>query len=189
MNRPLAELSNEELEKGAWHDLSVAHLVELHNPLCAWAELGSPLTVEEVQACLEAGQEELCHTPLWTALIFGKEKLPPEEVRRRHVAKVAYFVRHEAQDPISIDVGVPSLGCRSDCLVGDGNHRLAGAWIAQRATVRASVCGSIDHAQEMGLWNPNAHAQELGRRWALEDAQRKAAASATASRKPRGPGR
>ena len=70
MNRPLEELTNEELEQGAWHDLSVAGLVELHNPLCAWVELESPLTIEEVQACLDAGQEELCHTPLWTALVF-----------------------------------------------------------------------------------------------------------------------
>ena len=116
----------------------------------------------------------------------GKEKLAPEEVRRRHVAKVAYFVRHEVQDPISIDVGVPSMGCHTDCLVDDGNHRLAGAWLAQHSTIRAKVGGAVSHAKELGLWNPNAYERELTRRWLVDQrALRTSQRHATARQRPK----
>lgn len=95
----LGGLPQEEVETLAWHEVDVATLVRMHNPLRAWTELKSPIEPSEVQACLAAGQEALCETPLWSELAFGKVSLSDEEVRRRHIAKIAYFVRHAPETP------------------------------------------------------------------------------------------
>lgn len=181
----LGGLPQEEVEALAWHEVDVATLVRMHNPLRAWTELKSPIQPSEVQACLAAGQEALCETPLWSALAFGKVSLSDEEVRRRHIAKIAYFVRHAPETPISIDVGIPSMGCFTSCLVDDGNHRLAGAWLAKQPTIRARVGGAVSHARELGLWNPNPCERELIRRWLMEQrANRAAKRQAPKTRRP-----
>lgn len=161
----LRDLDQETLDKLAWHEIDVAKLVEYCNPLGAWVELDSPITREEVQACLDAGKEALTETPLWTDLAFGRVQLSDEEARARHAAKIAYFVKHPIERPISLDVGIPSMGCFVDHMVDDGNHRLAGALLRGDKTIRAVVCGSQDHARELGLWNPNRYYREDMRRW------------------------
>lgn len=132
----LGGLPQQDVERQAWHEVDVATLVGMHNPLRAWSELKSPIRASEVHECLKAGQEELTETPLWSELAFGKASLSDGEARRRHVAKIAYFVRHAPQTPISLDVGIPSMGCFTSCLVDDGNHRLAGAMLAKKETGR-----------------------------------------------------
>lgn len=169
----LCDLDQETLEKLAWHDIDVAKLVEYCNPLGAWMELEKPITRREVKACLDAGNEALTETPLWTDLAFGRVKLSNEESRARHVAKIAYFVKHPVERPISIDVGIPSMGCFVDHMVGDGNHRLAGAWLRGDKTIKASVCGSENHARELGLWNPNRYYREEMRRWKTQQREKR----------------
>ncbi len=182
----LGGLALEDVERQAWHEVDVATLVAMHNPLRAWAELKSPIRPEEVHACLAAGQEELCPTPLWSELAFGKASLSAAEARRRHVAKIAYFVRCAPENPISLDVCIPAMGCFSICLVVYGNHRLAGACLAQHSTIRAKVGGAVSHAKELGLWNPNAYERELTRRWLVDQrALRTSQRHATARQRPK----
>ena len=66
-----------------------------------------------------------------------------------HAGRIAYLVKNEAQDPIQIDVGVPSMNCHVEWFIQDGNHRLAAAIYAERTTIKADVGGQIDYAEEL----------------------------------------
>lgn len=162
----LAQMSEGELERLAFHNISVARLGKLCDPFCAWRELESPITRQEVLDCLARGEEKLCETPLWTTWESAPENsMPAHQVRANHIAKIAYFVRHPIKEPISIDVGVPSMGHHTSHLLEDGNHRLAGAIIAGRRFIPAQVGGEVAHAKSLGLWKPNRYQAELDRRW------------------------
>ena len=182
MTTRLRDLPQETLDQLAWHDLDVEKLTGYCNPLGAWIELKRPITKDEVQACLDAGSENLAETPLWTEMAFGRVKLTQQEARDRHVSKIAYFVKHGIERPIDLDVGVPSMGYFSDHFVTDGNHRLAGALLRGDKTIAASVCGSETHAKELGLWNPNRYFREDLRRWRA--AQRETSKETQVDQKP-----
>ena len=182
MTTRLRDLPQETLDQLAWHDLDVEKLTGYCNPLGAWIELKRPITKDEVQACLDAGSENLAETPLWTEMAFGRVKLTQQEARDRHVSKIAYFVKHGIERPINLDVGVPSMGYFSDHFVTDGNHRLAGALLRGDKTIAASVCGSETHAKELGLWNPNRYFREDLRRWRA--AQRETSKETQVDQKP-----
>lgn len=171
----LTELTEDELTEKAWHELSVAKLCKLANPLGSWAELERPITRAQIKQCIAANQQALVDTPLWTRLLSIPHSEHPtqETFRDNHIRKIAWFVVNGVRDPISLDVGVPSMGCWVDHIVDDGNHRLAGAWIRGDKTICARVSGSIDHAQELGLWNPNAFEAELQRRYDAPPAPKK----------------
>ena len=61
-----------------------------------------------------------------------------------HAARVAYFVVTGFQDPISLDVGIPSMGYSVDWMITDGNHRLAAAILSGLETVPAEFSGEIE---------------------------------------------
>jgi len=69
----------------------------------------------------------------------------PEEQAHR----IAYLVVHGWSDAISLDVGVPSLGCCVDNPILDGHHRLAAAIYRKDESILATVDGSIDYAFEL----------------------------------------
>lgn len=163
----VAHLSETDLRAQAWHELPVAKLCRMCNPLGSWSELDRPITRAEVRQCIREGRQALVETPLWTRLLTLPPSQQPESavLRDNHIRKVAWFVVNGVRDPIDLDVGVPSLGCWVDHVVEDGHHRLAGAWIRGDKTIRARVSGAIDHAQELGLWAPNAFEQEQQRRY------------------------
>lgn len=66
-----------------------------------------------------------------------------------HTERIAYLAHHGWDDPIQMDVGVPSLHCYVDWPVMDGNHRLAAAIYRKDATILACVGGDIDYALEL----------------------------------------
>lgn len=82
-------------------------------------------------------------------------------MRERHIKKVAFFVKNEIEMPVSIDVGIPSLGAHIDYIIDDGNHRLAGAIIKGAKTVKCKIGGAEDYAKELGIWNPNQAHDDL----------------------------
>lgn len=170
MTDPIAlTLTESDLQAQAWHELPVARLCKLCNPLGSWSELDRPVTRAEVKQCIREGRQALVETPLWTALLCmpAASRPAPEVLRDNHIRKVAWFVINGVRDAISLDVGVPSMGCWVDHVVDDGHHRLAGAWIRGDKTIRAQVSGARDHARDLGLWNPNAFEAELQRRYDL----------------------
>ncbi len=69
--------------------------------------------------------------------------------RKDHIQRIAWFVVTPWHEPISIDVGVPELGCNVDWIVIDGNHRLAAAFYREDTHISADVSGSVDLIQEM----------------------------------------
>lgn len=174
-SRAVDHLSDEDLEALAFHEISVKKLARLCKPLSCWVEVEQSITPEEIHACIERGDESLVSTPLWTAFLFKKTTITVEENRDRHIQKVAWFVKNGFNDPIEIDVGSSRLGIMVDHLVQDGNHRLAAAIIRGDKTIKAHVGGSIEDAQGMNLWRPNAYATELFRRqtvaWEAENSK------------------
>lgn len=154
----------ENLEPLAYHEVDVKTLSKLVNPLACWRDLESPITVDEVLECVKNGKEELIKTPTPFENLYGgqsSEILTTQEMRERHIKKVAFFVKNEIEMPVSIDVGIPSLGAHIDYIIDDGNHRLAGAIIKGAKTVKCKIGGAEDYAKELGIWNPNQAHDDL----------------------------
>jgi len=66
----------------------------------------------------------------------------------QHHARIAWLARFGWQDPISIDVGCPSLGVHGLCLQ-DGYHRLCAAIISKRTKILVEAGGEIDQMPEL----------------------------------------
>ncbi len=60
-----------------------------------------------------------------------------------HITRIAWFVVHGWNDPINIDVGVPSLGCYPIWPLMDGNHRFAAAIIRGDNVILANMSGAV----------------------------------------------
>lgn len=89
-----------------------------------------------------AAQGRVCGTPM-----DGLTKTKPDA--NFHIERIAYFLTNPSTDPISIDVGVPTIGCHVAWPVDDGNHRLAAAILNGQATIPATIGGSIPHAIQL----------------------------------------
>lgn len=94
-------------------------------------DLERPLTREEIAVALTAGD---LFTPADGLAV----------TREGHIRRIAWFVRHGWEDPISIDVGVPSLGCHVAWPILDGNHRFAAALYRGDSTISTSLAGEMD---------------------------------------------
>lgn len=166
VKKDYSSYTDDDLNKLEHHVLDLSKVMEFANPFNGcWMELEKPITIEEVKQCIADGKAELSVTPGWYDIAFKKNTLTTEEIRENHVKKIAFFAINEPEKPISIDVGIPSMGCYVDYIIDDGNHRLAGAIVAGAKTIKASVSGSMEHAQELGLWNPNEYHIESTRRF------------------------
>jgi hypothetical protein len=77
------------------------------------------------------------------------ESRPYSEAFVNHNERVAYLVVYPASDPISVDVGVPSLGFIPNWIILDGNHRLAAAIYRNDKTIAAMVSGEDDYAFDL----------------------------------------
>lgn len=88
------------------------------------------------------------------AIRLGKINIPKQDsedcvTAKQHASRIAYFVLNSEQEPIHVDVGVPSLGCVPNWVVTDGNHRLAAAIHAGKTTISAYVSGEENTAREL----------------------------------------
>jgi len=66
-----------------------------------------------------------------------------------HAARIAYFIMNGFEDPISLDVGIPSMGYSMDWILTDGNHRLAAAIFSNLATVPVEFSGEVEFFKEL----------------------------------------
>jgi hypothetical protein len=66
-----------------------------------------------------------------------------------HARRIAYLVEHGWEDPVEIDVGVPSLGCLPLWPVLDGNHRIYAAVVRADADIFVSVAGDLGYAAHL----------------------------------------
>lgn len=132
--------------------LPVETVAQYCNPFeGCWLDVDTPITMEEVRHILETREEALTDTS------FVMWEGPEPGARERHARKIAFFVRYGYEQPIDIDVGIPSMGCSVDYIVQDGNHRLASdiyRWkmLGEARQSPVLVAGDIAHARELGLW-------------------------------------
>lgn len=130
---------------------SVEKLRELANPFGCWSDIDTPITQEEVWEAVRNGESAMRNTNIFDPDV---QNLPKDIARNNHILKIAYFVENPTNEPISIDVGVPELGCNVKHIVDDGNHRFAAAICLDRETIGAYVAGSTKHMQELGFIIP-----------------------------------
>lgn len=124
---------------------------------CVWDTLKSPITRNEIAKALSERTEiQEGDNSYWE--------------REQHIAQIAYFVENPSSDPISVDVGCPSLHYYRDWLVTDGHHRLAAAIFRGDETILADVSGQIDYAEE--LFGPHP-GMRIGRGIEQEDTDEK----------------
>ncbi len=123
-------------------ELSVAKLREWCDPFVdyCWCGLDRPITREEVGEAIK--NDNL--VPL-VNFDFGKDN----DDREHHVARIAWFVVHGWEEPLGIDVGVPSMGCCIAWPVIDGNHRWAAAIYRDDHTIRAEASGAVDEIEKL----------------------------------------
>lgn len=82
---------------------------------------------------------------------IAKEQYEPEyedEIRttKYHTRRIAYFVKHGWDDPISVDVGCGHYGGHFEIV--DGNHRLCAAVIRGDACIKADTAGMVSIIKE-----------------------------------------
>lgn len=65
-----------------------------------------------------------------------------------HAQRIAYLIVHGWNDPIEIDIGIPSLGYRCYPLL-DGHHRVCAAVYREDEMIPANVSGALDYAFEL----------------------------------------
>jgi len=166
MNKQPQDMTLDELEEASYHELPLSRVKKLADPFGCWMELKSPITHQEVLDCLKNNQEQLTETPLaLDAMMDLKGAFDVDEARQKHIQKIAYFVKNGFDNPIDIDVGVPSMNCYVSHMIEDGNHRLAAAIIRKDKIIKCSIMGEGSYAQELGLFNPNEYLIELVRRY------------------------
>jgi len=166
MSKRPQDMTLDELEESSYHELPLSRVKKLADPFGCWMELKSPITHKEVLYCLKNNQEQLTETPLaLDAMMDSKGAFDVDEARQKHIQKIAYLVKNGFDNPIDIDVGVPSMNCYVSHMIEDGNHRLAAAIIRKDKTIKCSITGEGEYAIELGLWNPNEYLNELVRRY------------------------
>jgi hypothetical protein len=84
------------------------------------------------------------------------EKKPYSAARRPeiwtvedHIARIAHLAVHGWDDPIDLDVGIPSLGAWVSWMVQDGNHRLAAAIVRDDSFIRSTFSGSYEYMSSL----------------------------------------
>ena len=133
-------------------ELSVAKLRERCDPFagCCWPGLDRPITVEDVYAAIRDDNLAPPGTDAFGEDATGKMwTVASRSSREGHVSRIAWFVVHGWDEPLGVDVGVPSLGCRPIWLVIDGNHRWAAAICRGDRTISAVVDGSVDEIEKL----------------------------------------
>ena len=115
-----------------------------------WSPFEHDVWHEEIEQAITKGDLQgwiYFGDPLFSKLAGRKPKIPIDRVY--HIRRVAYLVVHGWQDPIELDVGVPSLGCNVSWIVQDGNHRLAAAFYRKDPTIRCGISGSVEYAAHL----------------------------------------
>lgn len=129
--------------------LPVERLLKM-NPFerIVWDVVDPPFTFDEVQRAINDRNFEAEQYNGWER----------QAARAYHVGRVAYLVVNRTSDPISVDVGTPTLGYVNDWPILDGHHRLAAAIFRGDPFIEADVAGDIAFAEDLyGVPMPRTH--------------------------------
>ncbi len=102
--------------------------------------LDCPITQNNIQTAIDTNN--LLYPKVWDGRGTGGSS------RSDHIARIAWFVTHDWNDPINVDVGVPSLGCYPKWPLEDGNHRFAAAIIRGDNFILANMSGAINEIRK-----------------------------------------
>lgn len=149
-----APASDDDGYEVTWVRTSVLRLYSNPYNGC-WLDIDAPIRLDDVARCLAAGKEQLHPPSDWQPWV-PQTKSMLQANREVHIQKIAWFVRNGFEQPIVVDVGVPSMGCHVDHMVQDGNHRFASAvfkleCMGSDTLIPLAICGSESYAQELGL--------------------------------------
>lgn len=117
-----------------------------------WANVAPP-TFEEVRQSIALGKLNL---PIPSPII-----LDDTPNREWHIGRIAYLAVNGWEDPIDIDVGIPSLGCYANDIIMDGWHRFAAAIYRKNKFINAAWSGENAEARKLlfrGKITKNTHA-------------------------------
>ena len=131
-------------------ELSVAKLRERCDPFagCCWPGLDRPITVEDVYAAIRDDNLAPPGTDAFGEDAAGVWTVASRSSREGHVSRIAWFVVNGWDEPLGVDVGVPSMGCCPVWLMIDGNHRWAAAVYRGDRTIRANVDGAVSEIEK-----------------------------------------
>lgn len=148
VNPPLP-LPLNELLRGLSMLIPVKNLRSICDPFSQSPWWGYSISHTLIQYCID--NNLLLPEPYDEANLYHYTKRGKWGEANGHVARVAYFVKNyeNFKEPISIDVGVPCLGCHVDWIILDGNHRFAAALFMGLDYIEAEVSGQVDYAEEI----------------------------------------
>jgi hypothetical protein len=115
-------------------------LDNIDDPFGRWTT-NRPVTVDEVMEAFTNGSDR-------AAAESYSHETPGNMSVLWHANRIAYLMRNGWDDPIDIDVGIPSLGYYPYILT-DGHHRLCAAILTGERFIKAQVSGSVDYAFEL----------------------------------------
>lgn len=102
-----------------------------------WRWIKTPITREEIELAIQDKR-------------FYLQQLDRDCKRKTHISRIAYMVVNWKDDPIDIDIGVPSItGYQPNWIIQDGNHRLAAAFYLKKRSIKAYISGQCDLIEKM----------------------------------------
>jgi hypothetical protein len=121
--------------------IQVSKLKELCDPY-VYHPWGVKVSKSKVQKAVNCGNS--LEIPISSPKANGRKPTAND-----HAARIAYFIVNGFEDPISLDVGIPSMGYSMDWILTDGNHRLAPAIFSNLATVPVEFSGEVEFFKEL----------------------------------------
>jgi hypothetical protein len=116
-------------------------LEQIDNPLGCW-QIDAPVYPEMALKAFSDGTWALADIP------YSNGSASLLQSRLWHARRIAWLMKNGWEEPIQLDVGIPSLGYYPHILT-DGHHRLCAAILTGEHWIKAQVSGAIDYAFEL----------------------------------------
>lgn len=113
-------------------------LDQIDDPFARW-DVFKPVTQDMVMEAIRDGSYAQAGEPY----SHGTERRVQSTLW--HARRIAWFMKNGWDDPIGIDVGIPSMGFYP-YILEDGHHRLCAAIMTGESVIKAQVSGALDYA-------------------------------------------
>lgn len=117
--------------------VNLSTLVGYCNPAILYVEDGS----------LETLRERVARTKSSAGILVALFSRNPE--RYNHFTRIKWLMENGWQEPVSIDVGIPSLGYTPEWMIEDGNHRTTAALLLGHETIEIKFSGTVSYFEEL----------------------------------------
>ena len=118
--------------------------------ICEFDTWGTYVAIEDVKDCINAlNLQPVPFSGCMESVISAEYD---------HAARIAYLVLNPDNNPIEIDVGIPSIGYYDMNLV-DGNHRLAAAIYRKDKTIMVNWTGEEGYFKHLFMKKSKKYAE------------------------------